>query len=64
MLAVAAGVGVLLARRLGGRWAVAVAMAWGLLWIAWGRLAGEPRSVVVALAAVAAWSCSPRPPAQ
>ena len=46
--------GVLLARRLGGRWAVAVAMAWGLLWIAWGRLAAEPRSVVVALAAVVA----------
>ena len=54
VLAVAAGVGVLLARRLGGRWAVAVAMAWGLLWVAWGRLAGEPRSVVVALAAVVA----------
>ena len=54
VLAVAAGVGVLLARRLGGRWAVAVAMAWGLLWIAWGRLAAEPRSVVVALAAVVA----------
>ena len=54
VLAVAAGVGVLLARRLGGRWAVATAMAWGLLWIAWGRLADEPRSVVVALAAVVA----------
>jgi hypothetical protein len=54
VLAVAAGVGVLLARRLGGRWAVAVAMAWGLLWIAWGRLAAEPRSVLVAVAAVAA----------
>ncbi|HYN66039.1 MAG TPA: tryptophan-rich sensory protein [Ornithinibacter sp.] len=54
VIAVAAGVGVVLARRLGGRWAVAVAMAWGLLWIAWGRLAAEPRSVVVALAAVAA----------
>jgi hypothetical protein len=54
VLAVAAGVGVLLARRLGGRWAVAGAMAWGLLWIAWGRLAAEPRSTIVALAAVAA----------
>ena len=54
VLAVAAGVGVLLARRLGGRWAVTVALTWGLLWIAWGRLAGEPRSVVVALAAVVA----------
>ena len=54
VLTVAAAVGVLLARRLGGRWAVAVAMAWGLLWIAWGRVADEPRSVVVALAAVVA----------
>ncbi len=54
VLAVAAGVGVLLARRLGGRWAVAVAMAWGLLWIAWGRLAEEPRSTIVALTAVVA----------
>ena len=54
VLAVAAGVGVLLARRLGGRWAVAVAMAWGLGWIAFGRLADEPGSAVVALAAVVA----------
>ena len=54
VLAVAAGAGVVLARRLGGRWAIAVAMAWGLLWIAWGRLAGDPRSVPVALAAVIA----------
>ena len=29
-------------------------MAWGLLWIASGRLADEPRSVVVAAAAVVA----------
>ena len=54
VLAVAAGVGVLLARRLGGRWAVAVAMAWGLAWIAYGRVADEPRSAVVGLAAVVA----------
>jgi hypothetical protein len=54
VLAVAAGVGVLLARRLGGRWAIAGAMAWGLLWIAYGRLAAEPRSAIVALAAVVA----------
>jgi len=54
VLSVAAVVGVLLARRLGGRWAVTVALAWGLLWIAWGRLVGEPRSVVVALAALVA----------
>jgi hypothetical protein len=54
VLALAAAVGVLLARRLGGRWAVATAMAWGLLWIAWGRLTDEPRSVLVAAAAVVA----------
>ena len=54
VLAVAAGVGVLLARRLGGRWAVAVAMAWGLAWVAWGRFADEPRSALVGAAAVAA----------
>ena len=54
VLAVAAGAGVLLARRLGGRWAVAVAMAWGLAWIAFGRLADEPGAAVVALAAVVA----------
>jgi len=47
VLAVAAGLGVLYARRLGGRWAVAVAMAWGLAWIGWGRLADEPSSTVV-----------------
>ena len=51
VLAIAAGIGVLLARRLGGRWAVAVAMAWGLGWIAWGRLTDEPRSALVGLAA-------------
>jgi hypothetical protein len=54
VLAVAAAVGVLLARRLGGRWAVAAAMAWGLAWVAWGRLAAEPHSVLVAVAAAAA----------
>jgi len=54
VLAVAAAVGVVLARRLGGRWAVAVSMAWGLAWIAVGRFAGEPRSAVVGLAALAA----------
>ncbi|HEU5145017.1 MAG TPA: tryptophan-rich sensory protein [Dermatophilaceae bacterium] len=48
---VALGVGVLLAVRLGGRWAVAAAMAWGLGWIAIGRLTDEPRSLVTGLAA-------------
>ena len=54
VLAVAAWVGAELARRLGGRWAVAAAMAWGLGWIAVGRVSDEPRSAVVGLAAVVA----------
>ena len=54
VLAVAAGLGVLFARRLGGRWAVAVAMAWGLGWIAYGRALDEPRSLLVGLGAVVA----------
>ncbi|WP_299446330.1 tryptophan-rich sensory protein [uncultured Phycicoccus sp.] len=54
VLAVAAGLGVLFARRLGGRWAVAFAMAWGLGWIAVGRVADAPESLVVAAAAVVA----------
>jgi hypothetical protein len=54
VLAVVAGVGVLLAVRLGGRWAVAAAMAWGLGWIAVGRLSDEPESLATAVAAVLA----------
>jgi hypothetical protein len=54
VLAVAALVGVVLARRLGGRWAIAVALAWGLVWVAVGRLTDEPRSVLVGIAALAA----------
>jgi hypothetical protein len=54
VLAVAAGLGIVFARRLGGRWAVAAAMAWGLAWIAVGRLDGEPRSVATGIAAVVA----------
>jgi len=54
VVAVAAGLGVVLARRLGGRWAVAAAMAWGLAWIAAGRLGDEPRSVATGIAAVVA----------
>ena len=55
VLLVAAGLGVLFARTLGGRWAVAVAMAWGLGWIAVGRTIGSPQALTVALfAAVAA----------
>ena len=54
VLAVAAWVGRELAQRFDGRWAVAVAMAWGLGWIAYGRSAAEPTSVVVGLAALVA----------
>ncbi|WP_330476176.1 tryptophan-rich sensory protein [Terrabacter sp. C0L_2] len=54
VLAVAAGLGVLFARRLGGRWSVAAAMAWGLAWIAVGRLGDEPRSGATGIAAVVA----------
>jgi hypothetical protein len=54
VLAVAAGLGVVFARRLGGRWAVAAAMAWGLGWIAWGRVADEPASLLVGAGAVVA----------
>ncbi len=54
VLAVAAALGWVYAARLGGRWAVTTAMAWGLAWIGWGRLAGEPSAVLVGLAALAA----------
>ncbi len=54
VLAVAASLGVMFATHLGGRWAVASAMAWGLLWIAYGRVFDEPESVLVGFAAVVA----------
>ena len=54
VVAVAAGIGVLLAMKLGGRWAVAAAMGWGLSWIGVGRLAIAPESALVGGAAVAA----------
>lgn len=49
--AVLAG-GAWLARRYGARWAVALASAWGLAWIAVGRLGDAPASVVTAVAAI------------
>jgi hypothetical protein len=52
VIAVATWIGWVLAERLGGRWAVACAMAWGLGWISWGRAVGEPRSLLVGLAAL------------
>lgn len=54
VLVVAAGLGVVFARTLRGRWAVAVAMAWGLGWIAVGRTTGTPESLVAAVAAAVA----------
>ena len=44
VLAVGAVLGAILARVLGGRIGVAVAMGWGLFWIAVGRLTGQPSS--------------------
>ncbi|MEO7447922.1 MAG: TspO/MBR family protein [Humibacillus sp.] len=54
VVAVAAALGVLFARTLGARWSIAAAMAWGLGWIAIGRLTGEPASVVTGIAAAVA----------
>lgn len=54
VLGVAVAVAALLAHRVGGRIAVAVAMAWGLGWIAVGRLADQPASTVVGVAAAIA----------
>jgi hypothetical protein len=54
VLAVVAVVGLLLARRLGGRIAVAAAATWGLLWLAIGRTTDQPRSLPTAAAAVLA----------
>jgi len=51
VVAVVAIAGVLLARRLGGRWAVGLVLAWGFGWIAYGRFADEPRSTATAIAA-------------
>lgn len=54
VLAAAAGVGVMLAYTIGGRFAVAAAMAWGLSWIAIARLFDEPASSIVGIAAIIA----------
>lgn len=58
VLLVATGLGWFLARRLGGpvtvAVAVVVAMAWGLGWVGFGRIAGEPASMRVGVAAVVA----------
>ncbi len=54
VLAVAGLLGSWFAVRLGGRWAVAAAMAWALAWISVGRLTDSPRSLATAIAAIAA----------
>lgn len=53
VLAVATAVGVATAMSSRGRIAPALAIAWGLAWIAVGRFAGEPHSAVVGSAAIA-----------
>lgn len=52
VLLVAGGIGVLLALRTGGNLGIGAAMAWGIAWIAVGRLTGQPESTVVGVAAV------------
>lgn len=54
VVALAAGLGIVLALTLGSRWAIAAASAWGLAWIAVGRLTDSPHSVVVGVAAIVA----------
>ena len=54
VLSLVAGVGILLAELYGGRLAIALASAWGLLWIAAGRLLDVPESAVTGVAALAA----------
>lgn len=52
VLAVVAAIGCVLVAVGGGRLAPALALAWGLSWLAFGRLADEPRSVPVGIAAL------------
>jgi TspO/MBR family len=54
VLALATAVLAVVARRLRGDWAVAVAAAWGLAWIAVGRFTDEPSSAVTGSAAIVA----------
>lgn len=54
VLAVVVAVSGTLAARWGGNWYVAAGIAWGLVWVAAGRLRGEPLSPVVAVAAALA----------
>lgn len=54
VLALAAGLVIVLAVTFGARWAIAAASAWGLAWIAVGWLTDSPRSMVVGIAAIVA----------
>ncbi len=54
VLALATGVLALVARSLRGDWAVSAAAAWGLGWIAVGRLVDEPSSTTTGVAAIVA----------
>ena len=54
VIAVVAALSVVISRAFGGRYAVAAASAWGLVWIAIGRTTSEPASTVTAVAAVVA----------
>lgn len=54
VLALVVVVAALMARRFGSRAALASAMAWGLGWIAYGRLTDEPASQVVGVVAAVA----------
>lgn len=54
VIAAVAGVAVLYAVLLGARFAVAAAIAWGLGWVAYGRLADAPESTTTAVAAIIA----------
>ena len=60
VLVVAGGVGVVLALTGGGRLAPAIALAWGLAWVAVART-DEPTSTVVAITAAVAAAVTPRP---
>lgn len=54
VIVVATALGVLYAYRFGARFAVALTIAWGLAWIAVGRLTGEPQDDVVGIVAIIA----------
>jgi hypothetical protein len=53
VLLTALGIGLLLLRASRGNLAIALAMAWGIGWIAYGRLTGAPPSVITGVTAAA-----------